>query len=273
MRFRVAAPDGTKFAATATTWYRASTAAGTTAPPAARSSTACRRRMTAGFRTFTASGGEVAVTYSDAGVFADFGAPRTVIDLARDGECRGQQDRGHAGCGSDDPARRARFGEHPAAADLGGRGRRRSADRGGHQQRARQLRQHGDRRHAPRAHRRGVVSPRRRRLAQRLARRRRQRRRADAERRPVPHLHADRWRGAGHLLAWLAGAEQRLDRDGGARGDDRERVELRVRTAGRSPKGRSCCRRRARRRSQRRRCRPRCRRRVATIDRSSRCRT
>ena len=49
---------------------------------------------------------------------------------------------------------------------------------------------------------------------------------------------------------------QRHDRDRGAGGDDGESGRTRARTAGRSRKGRSCCRRLARRRLPRRRCRP-----------------
>lgn len=79
LRFRVAAADGTKFAATATSWNRVSDGGccndsaggamrdGATTPNDNR------------FLTYTASGGEVAVTYSSTGVFADFAAPKTAV--------------------------------------------------------------------------------------------------------------------------------------------------------------------------------------------------
>lgn len=76
VRFRVAVPDGTKFAATAVTWYRVdggwhNGSAGGTMVGGEPTPNDSR------FRTYTVTGGEVAVTYSDAGVFADFGAPQT----------------------------------------------------------------------------------------------------------------------------------------------------------------------------------------------------
>lgn len=77
VRFRVNAPDGTKFVAMADSWYRANTGAccnnsvggaivnGTPSPSDGR------------FRAITAQGGEVSVTYSDAGVFTDMRSPRS----------------------------------------------------------------------------------------------------------------------------------------------------------------------------------------------------
>ncbi len=158
MRFRVAAPDGTKFAATAATWYRATDGGWNNGSAGGSIVDGEPTPNDSRFRTFTASGGEVAVTYSDAGVFADFGAPRTVTIALVTANAAGNKTADRPVAEAVYPARRARFREHPAAADLGGRGRRRSADRGGHQQRARQLRQQGDRRHAHRAHVDRVVS-------------------------------------------------------------------------------------------------------------------
>lgn len=78
LRFRVAAPDGTRFAATAGLWYRLidggyhnGSAGGTViGDPTPNDGS---------FRSFTAVGGEVAVPYSDAGLLADFGSPREVV--------------------------------------------------------------------------------------------------------------------------------------------------------------------------------------------------
>ena len=89
VRFRVAAPDGTKFAATAVTWYRATDGGWHNGSAGGSIVDGVPTPNDGRFRTFTVSGGEVAVTYSDAGVFADFGAPANVTDRARDGQCRG----------------------------------------------------------------------------------------------------------------------------------------------------------------------------------------
>lgn len=78
LRFRTSAPDGTRFAATAATWYRLDggfpngSAGGSLVGGVATPNDG-------NFRTFTATGGEVVVTYSDAGVQADFGSPRTAV--------------------------------------------------------------------------------------------------------------------------------------------------------------------------------------------------
>jgi hypothetical protein len=78
VRFRVNVPDGTKFAAAARAWYRLDggyhngSAGGTIVGGVPTPNDG-------DFRTFTATGGEVAVTYSDAGVFADFGGPQVAV--------------------------------------------------------------------------------------------------------------------------------------------------------------------------------------------------
>lgn len=78
LRFRTNAPDGSRFAATAATWYRLDggfpngSAGGSLVGGAATPNDG-------NFRTFTATGGEVVVTYSDAGVLADFASPRTAV--------------------------------------------------------------------------------------------------------------------------------------------------------------------------------------------------
>ncbi len=78
IRFRTTAADGTRFAATAATWYRLDggypngTVGGALLGGVGTPNDG-------NFRTFTAQGGEVVVTYSDAGVLADFGAPGTAV--------------------------------------------------------------------------------------------------------------------------------------------------------------------------------------------------
>jgi hypothetical protein len=78
VRFRVAAPDGTKFAATASPWYRVADGGWNNGSAGGTIVDGVPTPNHGSFRTFTVTGGEVAVTYSDAGVFADFAAPRSV---------------------------------------------------------------------------------------------------------------------------------------------------------------------------------------------------
>lgn len=84
MRFRVAVPDGTKFAATAGAYYRVVDGGWNNESAGGSIVDGVPTPNDSAFRTFTAIGGEVAVTYSDAGVFADFASPRRVtIALVR----------------------------------------------------------------------------------------------------------------------------------------------------------------------------------------------
>jgi hypothetical protein len=79
VRFRVAVPDGTKFAATAQPWYRLSDGG---YPNGSAGGSLVGGEATpndGGFRTFTAVNGEVAVTYSDAGVLSAFGTPGMAV--------------------------------------------------------------------------------------------------------------------------------------------------------------------------------------------------
>jgi hypothetical protein len=79
IRFRVAAPDGTKFAATAQNWYRVSDGAYDNGSAGGAIVDGMPTPNDGAFRTFTAVNGEVAVTYSDAGLVSEFGTPRTAV--------------------------------------------------------------------------------------------------------------------------------------------------------------------------------------------------
>jgi hypothetical protein len=79
IRFRVAAPDGTKFAATAQNWYRVADGGYGNGSAGGAIVDGAPTPNDGAFRTFTAINGEVAVTYSDAGVLSEFGTPRTAV--------------------------------------------------------------------------------------------------------------------------------------------------------------------------------------------------
>lgn len=73
MRFRVSAPDGTKFAATAREWYRASDGGYSNNSAGGAIDGGAVTPNDSDFRTFVSSGGEVAVPYISTGVLASFG--------------------------------------------------------------------------------------------------------------------------------------------------------------------------------------------------------
>ena len=76
IRFRVNAPDGTKFAATAVNWFRTDGGCCNGSVGGALLNGAATPNDSS-FRTYTAQGGEVAVTYADSGVLTDMRGPRS----------------------------------------------------------------------------------------------------------------------------------------------------------------------------------------------------
>ncbi len=174
------------------------------------------------FRTFTATGGEVVVTYSDAPVLADFGAPRVAVRCAGARQRERQPSRDHAGRRSQDRDRCARFGQHPAAANVGDCRRRPARRRRRHQQRARQFRQPGNRRRPSCRDCRQLVSTKRWRMLQRIGWRCPHRRCLHPQRRQLPHGDPRVWCGANCLLGRREYPVVRVDRHGGP-GRDRGR--------------------------------------------------
>lgn len=79
IRFRTAAADGTKFAVTAGTWYRLDGSYGNGSQGGGSFPGSTSTPNDGSFRTYTAQGGEVVVTYDDGGVFADFGTPGQIV--------------------------------------------------------------------------------------------------------------------------------------------------------------------------------------------------
>ena len=82
LRFRTGAPDGTKYAVTASQWYRVSDGGYPNGSAGGSIIGGVATPNDGDFRTFTVANGEIVVTYSDGGVFANFGeTPTAVIDV------------------------------------------------------------------------------------------------------------------------------------------------------------------------------------------------
>lgn len=79
LRFRVNAPDGSRFAATANNWYRVDDGGCCNNSPGGTMLGGTPTPNDGIFRTYTVENGEVTVTWRDTDLLATMGAPRTVI--------------------------------------------------------------------------------------------------------------------------------------------------------------------------------------------------